>query len=91
VTRSPSVISVRGVDLDASSSGSGPALGTHRSAVCRRRTSTRQKRATTPRSNSQDLWIKIFLSCFELGLLAGSFDELAVDEGRACTDQGGQV
>jgi hypothetical protein len=42
-------------------------------------------------SNSQDLWIKIFLSSFELGLLTGSFDELAVDEGRACTDQGDQV
>ena len=31
------------------------------------------------------------LSCFRLGVLAGSFDEFAVDEGRSGTDQGDEV
>ena len=42
-------------------------------------------------SNSQDLWIKIFLSCFGRGFLGRSFDKLAVDEGRSGADQGDEV
>ena len=42
-------------------------------------------------SYCQDLWIKILLGGFRLGVLAGPFDKLAVDEGGSGTDQGDQV
>ena len=42
-------------------------------------------------SNSQDLWMKIFLGGLGVRCLVGSFDELAVDERCAGPDERDQV
>ena len=44
-----------------------------------------------PRSNRQDLWMKILLGGFGLMGFVGSFDQLAVDEHRAGADEGDQM
>jgi len=45
----------------------------------------------TSESNSQDLWIGVLRDLLIASCFVGSFDEFAVDEGRASTDESDQV